>query len=905
MKLRTLISLFLLLTLLFPAAAWAQSNREATARLMKWFRNAERFDYVYPREKVYLHLDNASYLEGDTIWYKAYVVRASSLRPTELSKVLYVDLLNADGQLVEKQTLRIDSLGQADGCFKLLLPIRAGYYELRAYTREMTNWDAAACYSRIVPVFTGEQPNAQQSRPTTSNLTELSIPEPMANDKITFGAPRPYEMKNAKHRLLTFYPEGGLRAKGLAQRVAFKLTDGRGRALDENVNIYSADGTLYDQVAPEYDGMGNVLLPADFSEGYATVGAEKRHFKLPQPEAAYTLQAVEDGDGLSIVVQATDSAARAGALLGLAVMNRELACYFDTLTAPAEPTELYIPNENLRTGVCRIELFDVQGRSLASRLVWVNAPKPSLRKVRVNVSQNEAVYDPFSPAVVKVQLTDAANRPVQTVVSVSVRDKASDITDPHDGGLYADLLLSSEVKGYVHRPDLYFEKDDAAHRRMLDLLLMVQGWTAQRWEVMTGCDTFALRQPIEDKLILRGRIFEDNNKMRPLANQSLSFQAYSLTGGAIEGDTRTDSEGRFAFESNVNYEGELVAQFVTRKDSGKRRWTRLTLDRWFAPQPQPLFAPQLELVQPTQPDSAKRQQQLQEPQTFEWKDTLSRTIPRLLGEAGITARGKYRGFTGNRYTWGGGERHGMQRATRYYNIEQFTEYIKDMGRSPLISLSGMLGYLEGEFSYDHDTYDPFYSTNFPEQGTEEELQAKRESEAERQQWESTDDEDQIAATHDNLYLDFKGHELKFYLNNDATMPMSDMTIEEIKSAYLVMDSYITDAVTGERKRMSSEQYKFYIYEIPDFYLYRTKKGIDKRRIQGFTAKTSFYAPDYRSFDLPSESDQRRTLHWLPSLRTDAEGKANFVFFTNSHAGQWLDISIRGITKDGSVIEYEQ
>ena len=48
-------------------------------------------------------MDNASYLEGDTLWYKAYVVRASSLLPTELSKVLYVELLNAvDNWLSDK-----------------------------------------------------------------------------------------------------------------------------------------------------------------------------------------------------------------------------------------------------------------------------------------------------------------------------------------------------------------------------------------------------------------------------------------------------------------------------------------------------------------------------------------------------------------------------------------------------------------------------------------------------------------------------------------------------------------------------------------------------------------------------------------------------------------------------------
>lgn len=117
------------------------SRQKDVETLFEWFKKASGFDRNYPREKVYLHMDNTSYMANDTLWYKAYVVRASSLLPTDVSRVLYVDLLNADGQEMERQMLHIDSLGQADGAFVLKQPIRAGYYEVRAYTRAMTNWE--------------------------------------------------------------------------------------------------------------------------------------------------------------------------------------------------------------------------------------------------------------------------------------------------------------------------------------------------------------------------------------------------------------------------------------------------------------------------------------------------------------------------------------------------------------------------------------------------------------------------------------------------------------------------------------------------------------------------------------------------------------------------------------------
>ena len=53
------------------------------------------------QEKVYLHFDNNCYFLGDTIWYKAYVVLADDNSPQPLSKILYVELLNEQGYILE------------------------------------------------------------------------------------------------------------------------------------------------------------------------------------------------------------------------------------------------------------------------------------------------------------------------------------------------------------------------------------------------------------------------------------------------------------------------------------------------------------------------------------------------------------------------------------------------------------------------------------------------------------------------------------------------------------------------------------------------------------------------------------------------------------------------------------
>lgn len=906
------VRLLFLLLLVFLSAKSQQTSE--VEQLFARFKAASNFDRTYPREKVYLQLDNSAYLEGDSLWYKAYVVRASSLLPTTLSRVLYVDLLNADGQLMERQTLPIDSLGQADGCFSLQLPVRAGYYEVRAYTREMTNWGTEACFSRVVPVFTSSEPNKGLNRSLNNDIAQLSLPEPEENAKVSLASPRPYAMKSEGSRLLTFYPEGGLRVKNVAQRIAFKLTDGRGRAVDDTIGIFTKNGELIGSYAPFYDGMGSFMLPNRFDNegGYAMVlnnalskQTKNMRYELPKAESAFSVQTKMETDGLFVSLTAgTDSAA--AALVGLAVVNREKTCYFDTLTIGREGLDLLVPMKALRGGVNRVELFGADGRSFATRLVWKQPTAAENRTVKARVRQNAATYEAFQPAMLDIEVRDAQNRAVKTTLSLAVRDRASDITDTNDGGIGANMLLSSELRGYIHRPDLYFVKNDPIHREMLDLLLMVQGWRANTFSVMCGTDTFKLKQPIEDKLILRGTLYELNNKRVPRAYFPLKLLAYSPQGGSIEGETRTDGDGRFAFEANVNYTGNFIAQFTTKNDDGKRKWSRLMLDRWFAPQPRALMAPDLELHLPAMSGEADLLS-AQQPELFQWTDTVARTISLTLGEVEVKARKKYKGFTGNRYTYNGGETTGMSRASKYYNMEWLVEELKDHGVDCSDSFSRTLSYADATIdSYEND--DLMNSVRNSDDMSVD---------ADAQQNASSNDGGVNGKTNDSFRdMHFKNRRIdRVYFNNmlisgglrqqvnaATAEAFANLTGEQTKSVAIVFDGYATDAVSGQDKHNSQGSYSMYVYEMPDFYKYRSQKGVDRRRIQGFTMHSQFYAPDYRKADLPNAGDIRRTLHWAPKVQTNADGKANVLFYTNAREQQQLDITVRGVTANGLFIE---
>ena len=102
--------IFILLAISLTVSFYASASPETDSL----YRKVQGFGIGLPQEKVYLHLDNTCYFVGDTIWYKGYVTRSDKGTLTDLSKILYVELLTPDGFLVERQQLEMPN-GTANG----------------------------------------------------------------------------------------------------------------------------------------------------------------------------------------------------------------------------------------------------------------------------------------------------------------------------------------------------------------------------------------------------------------------------------------------------------------------------------------------------------------------------------------------------------------------------------------------------------------------------------------------------------------------------------------------------------------------------------------------------------------------------------------------------------------------
>lgn len=417
-------------------------------------------DRTQVQEKVYVQTDNNCYFIGDTLWYKAFVLRADDNTPTNMSKLLYVELLSPDGVVVERQRVVVSNKGVTCGQFALQDSLYSGYYEIRAYTRWMLNFNVSyrdytrddkfrfynnamakdffrewdGLYSRVIPVF---------SKPAVAGNY---------NGKYMYGRPKQEMQFVEKPKLqVSFYPEGGTLLDGVENRVAFEVKDNNGELL--NVSGTLDDGT---KLVPGYMGRGTFLVKPGGQKATFRWNGEDYTFRLPKSQT----------EGVALMLDGATArwTCKGTSVAAYAVMCRGRLCLFER-TSSSSAT---LATDTLPTGVNELLLLDPEARVLASRLFFVNNGNQS---VRLSVSTDKQYYQPYEP----IQLEVRGAEP-KMPLAISVRDARTDDTSYDDGNIMTDMLLCSDLKGFVASPSYYFESNDQTHTKALDNLLMVQGW---------------------------------------------------------------------------------------------------------------------------------------------------------------------------------------------------------------------------------------------------------------------------------------------------------------------------------------------------------------------------------------------------------------------------------------------
>ena len=340
---------FLLFISLFLAAStFAQKTDSLAELLMNRAITVRNFGKSLPQEKVYIHFDNTSYYQGDKIWFQCYVVTADKNKPTDLSKTLYVELLNPEGIVLEKHTLPIVD-GRCHGDFSLVhLPFHSGFYEVRAYTRTMLNFADAGVFSRVFPVYEAPEKEGDYSNPTIRRWNN------------PYDIQRP-EAEKTKALTVSFYPEGGNLVMGIPCRIAFKAIGANGQGVEVSGELQTEEGEAPTTLTTQHDGMGQFTLTPTKKRHTAefTYEGKRYTFRLPEPvDKGYTLMADNLRPG-QLRGRLTGYAGCPDELMGVMLICRGTVAYFDTLSVRNGAAAFIIPKEKLTVEYLRRLSYNV------------------------------------------------------------------------------------------------------------------------------------------------------------------------------------------------------------------------------------------------------------------------------------------------------------------------------------------------------------------------------------------------------------------------------------------------------------------------------------------------------------------------------------------------------------------
>lgn len=826
-----------------------------------------------PKEKLYLHLDKPFYGAGEKIWFKGYLVNATTHQDNSQSNFIITELINRSDSIVERKKIRRDSLG-FHNAFTLPATLPAGDYYLRGYSNWMLNEDPDFFFSRNIKIgnsidntivssieyqqeddthytakikFTsnvqavfenttikylylenGKIKNKGKKKTDENGWISISLPDlksPAARRiEVEFDDPQ-YIYKRTFHLPVftndfdvKFFPEGGALLSIPHQNVAFKAQGADGFSKEVEGFLFNSKGDTLTNFRSEHNGMGIFTMnPVNNETYYVTVRTNDsitKRFDLPAIEPkGISIAMSHYKQEIRYEIQKTEATEWPQKLFLLAHTRGKLA-----ILQPINPKRTFGKmNDSLFTeGITHFMLIDEQGNALSERLIFVPDHKPN----QWQITADQPTYGKREKVSLQIAAKDNEGNPVEGTFSVSITDRKSIQPDSLADNILSNLLLTSDLKGYVEDPAYYFLNQDARTLRSIDYLMMTHGWRRHKMENVLRTPSLNFTNYIEKGQTISGRImgfFGANVKKGPICVLAPKYN--------IIATTETDEKGKFIVNTSFRDSTTFLVQARTKKG----------------------FAGVDILMDPPQyPVATHKAPYLNGAATF-MEDYLMNTRDQYYMEGGM----------------------------RVYNLKEVTVTAKRERPSSKSIYTGGIN----TYTVEEDRLQGYGQTAFDAASRLPSVTITNGSEIHIR----NNSEPAIIVIDDIVY-------------EDASDILKDIQVSDMSSISLLRGA---DAVIlGPR---ASGGAVVITLKDPRNLSARPAQGIITYTPLGYSESVEFYHPTYETPEKKNaqRSDFRSTVYWNPELRLNAEGKATIEYYTpDSTAPE--DIIIEGVDKNGKV-----
>ena len=496
-------------------------------------------------EKVYLQFDKPYYAIGDTMYFKAYVTMGEHHQLSQLSGVLHVDLVDEQNTLSQSIKLKLNN-GVAWGDFVLLDTLTKGNYQVRAYTAWMEN-DPGSFFNQYIQVGSVQ----------TVNVPESGTLHPKPNKVID----------------IQFMPEGGNLVVGIKSKVAFKAVGKNGLGIDVKGIVIDNDNKQVAEFASSHLGMGSFYLEPQQGKSYKVKtsygNGNENVTELPRPaEQGIMLEANNDSVSLVLLkIKANESYLQANKNkpYKLLIYSGGKATMVN-FNLDSTVTNMDVVKRKLFTGVARLTLFTADNEPLSERLVFVQ----NYDQLNMDLQSDKQKYNKRDKVTINLGVKSRADEASTGHFSIAVIDETKVQQDEDDAHtILSDLLLTSDLKGYIEKPNYYFNNINDNKLKELDLVMLTHGYRKFEWQkLVNGAYGKSWYQP-ETSLQISGsatmlggrRIKNGTVALLSLKNGILATQKIDDKGNFIFNNLPPEDTGKLILQAQ-NFRGNNITTLI-------------------------------------------------------------------------------------------------------------------------------------------------------------------------------------------------------------------------------------------------------------------------------------------------------------------------------------------------------
>lgn len=349
---------------------------------------------------------------------------------------------------------------------------------------------------------------------------------------------------------IQFFPEGGQLIIGVRTKIAFKAIKPDGLGIDLKGTITDNNNNVVTEFSSSHLGMGEfVLAPEDgktytahvtYADGttatplFPKVGTDGINLSVDN----------NDPDNLNIKLQADEAFLKdfQGKTFFIIAKSSGAIAFAAKLQLPGPVYNASIPKSKFPTGIVQLTLFTDDGEPVSERIAFIQ------HNDQLNLSVNSDQPDYETRQLAKLKLTAKnSGQPDEGNFSVSVIDESKVPFDENaESTIFTNLLLTSDISGYIEKPNYYFNHPDQKTRADLDILLQTQGYRRYSYDDIINNKQRPVSYSVEKGIDIIGTLRSGNGIPVNRGNVHISIPDKNYYANTI-----TNADGRFIFPNLV------------------------------------------------------------------------------------------------------------------------------------------------------------------------------------------------------------------------------------------------------------------------------------------------------------------------------------------------------------------